>query len=58
LDGAEVLQNQAFLEPPENEGVAPQWSAVATQIAITETPFKEESASNPARSNRMFMRVA
>ena len=35
--------NQAFLEPPENDGVAPRWSTAVTQIAIFETPVKGES---------------
>jgi hypothetical protein len=41
LDSAEVLQNQAFLEPPENDGGAPRWSTAGrlfwhrrTSIAI------------------------
>jgi len=43
FDSAEVLLNQAFLEPPENDGVAPRWSTAVTQIAIFETPVKGES---------------
>ena len=40
FDSEKVLQNQAFLEPPENDGVAPRWSTEVTQIAIFETPGK------------------
>jgi hypothetical protein len=43
-DSGKVLQKQAFLEPPENDGVAPRWSTVVVQIAIIETPVKGESS--------------
>ena len=41
-DSRKVLQNQAFLEPPENDGGAPRcstsWDAAAARVAIIETP--------------------
>jgi hypothetical protein len=42
---AEVLQDQAFLEPPENDGVAPQCSAgCGTACPFTNNP--DPSARN------------
>jgi hypothetical protein len=45
-DDAESLQNKAFPEPPEIDGVAPRCSTAAAQVAIIETPVKGKSASN------------
>jgi hypothetical protein len=45
FDRAEVLQNQAFLEPPENDGVAPQCSTGrGTACPFTNNP--DSSARN------------
>jgi hypothetical protein len=38
LDSAEILQKQAFLEPPKNDGVAPRWNTAAGRVAIIEPP--------------------
>jgi hypothetical protein len=58
FDSEKVFQNQAFLEPPENDGGAPRWSTVVTQIAIIETPVKGESASKPSPFEPQLIRVA
>jgi hypothetical protein len=32
--GQKILWNQTSLDPPENDGRAPQWNTARTQIAI------------------------
>ena len=46
LDSAEVLQNQAFLEPPEMDGVAP-WVAQAATI--------QQGAASPGAGTARFL---
>jgi hypothetical protein len=56
LDSAEVLQKQAFLEPPENDGVAPRCSTVLTEIAIIPTPIKGDFRIGTRPNDRKFCR--
>jgi hypothetical protein len=54
LDSAEVLQKQAFLEPPENDGVAP-W---CPRLPLLRRESRKPSRSIPDRSPRPVALVA